>query len=527
MRGHLGMSVPGTKSYRRAGAFASRSLRAPALEGLAGRARPQPVDATPLALFRILFGTCLFLEAVDLLRFRALFFDVVPFVIPGRIPITPALLLWMAAAIGIILGYKTRLCALVNYACVVVFLGFLAVPHGFEYHLDGIYLLVSFALLFLPVSRALSLDRLRAGAGEPRRDASPLAWIFLALVVSAIYFDSALWKLSSQMWLMGLGYWTPATQPWDALVSIPWTLENGVVAKTFGYVTLVFELAFPFLVFFRRLRLPVLGVAFALHVGIGTVIPLPRFGLIMIALLAGLLPPEWFDRSGRRRRVAGVAHESREPGEPFGASWPRRVRVAAIVIFFSVWGIAFAAGLSEPIAILGRYGVGGVDREFAPPPAVASESSWARAYRSGMDIGYRFFGFRSHPIFLDRQFCDYDVQTRLVYRRAGAIDGGERIDGAVRDRLFLPWTYRTVRPRLPLARVKAQLARYIAYWAQVRDLDLESGSVIVQQRPIEMPTDSWRAAQRSRNIAARWTDVGWTTGPVERLVLRWDEPIWR
>ena len=125
-----------------------------------------PVSAIPLAVFRILFGTCLAVDIAWLLVDAPLWFrDALP------IPIEPLLLAWMLVAGGVALGAFTRFCTLANWVACVGFLGFAARPAGFEYHVDSIWLLTSIGLPFLPVSNVLSVDawrRDRAAAPSAR-----------------------------------------------------------------------------------------------------------------------------------------------------------------------------------------------------------------------------------------------------------------------------------------------------------------------------------------------------------------------
>lgn len=92
----------------------------------------------------------------------------------------------------------------------------------------------------------LSIDAWR---NPPKtRSIGPAAEIFFALALSSVYLDSAIWKLSSSMWIAGLGYWTPGVQPWPGQPSFAWTLESPWIAHLAGYGTLLFELSFLVLV---------------------------------------------------------------------------------------------------------------------------------------------------------------------------------------------------------------------------------------------------------------------------------------
>ena len=463
-------------------------------------------SALPLALFRILFGACLALDVGGLIRYAPWWFDDVPFVAPTAVPVVPLLAVWLAAAVGLTLGLFTRACAVVSYLACVGFLGFAAMPLAYEYHLDNLYILASFALIFLPVERRLSIDALRKPPATRTVGRGP--GVFLALLVASIYFDSAVWKLSSRMWMEGLGYWVPACQPWDVLLSLPWTIENEWVARGLGYVTLVYELLFVVLVWFRRIRIPLLLVGFGLHVGIGTVIPLPLFGMLMIAFLVGLIPLR------APREGGGGAAPGERPGR------------GPVAVFYAGWAFAFLLGFLEPVGALARYGVGGATGAMPRPWHVTSDGALARAYSRTMTWSYRLFGFRSHPIFLDSQFVDYTVETRLRYQAPGETGEGRRFYGPIRNRMWLAWNYRMVWPLLPRQRVEDWLVRFVTFHAVRDGLDLERGQVVIEQRPIELPVTEWRPGQRERNVGSDWTRVGRITGEPGSVVVLWQEPFW-
>jgi hypothetical protein len=59
-----------------------------------------------------------------------------------------------------------------------------------------------------------------------------------------------------------------------------------------AYYTLAVEIGFPFLVWQRRLRYPMIVAALLLHLGIGILMGLHLFSLIMATLVLSFVPPE-------------------------------------------------------------------------------------------------------------------------------------------------------------------------------------------------------------------------------------------
>lgn len=467
-------------------------------------------SAVPLAGFRILFGLCLVFDILAMIEYAPMWFDPIPWVEPGVGWRAPALWLWLLAAIGLTLGAFTRVCAVVNYLGCFTFMSFQAMPASYEYHLDNLYLVASFVLPFLPLAKVWSVDAWRKPPKE--RTVGPGGEIFFALIVSSIYFDSALWKLSSSMWMHGLGYWTVAVQPWDRMPSFAWTLDNEWIARGSGYIVLVFELLFPILVWWRKLRLPLLLIGFVLHIGIGTFLPIPLFGLIMSSFLVALIPMR--------------ARAGEEWGEAPAPTFFRRRLVPA---YFAFWALVFTVELYDPVRAIARDGVGGSKETHQRFWYSSAENRTERWFGAGVFWVYRVFGFRSHPIFIDSQFSHYTAQTRFRFHPAGGDTGekGETFYPPHRNRRFLAIYYRTLWPLMEREQVEVRMQRFLDFHAGRGDIDLESGHVTIEQRTIEMPVDEWRHGQHSRNENQPWRQVGVVRGAPGDLSFEWREPCWK
>lgn len=470
-------------------------------------------SGVPFGLFRILFGACLSIDIAGLIDDAPLWFDPAPYGVSAG-P-WPRWILggWLVAAICLTAGLWTRVATLFNYGFCVVVLGFGGMRYGYEYHPDGLYLLTSFGLIFLPVSARLSIDALAVG----KRSVGPAPFAFLACVASGIYLDSAVWKLSSELWMNGAGYWLPAVQPTDALLSVPWTYETRWLAVSLSHLTLAYELLFPILIWSRRLRWPLLTVGWGLHVGVATVIPLPLFGLLMCAILAGLLP---------------ARHEAQRAGS-VTSRWRQPVRVPQPVAFAMVAGLAgaFLMCLAEPIAVLKARGLGGTKTQASAPCPPGLAPPLALAHQRALVWSYRLFGIRSHPIFLDSAFGDYTVDRRLVFVRhppktngAGASQG-ERFYPANRNRHYVGWHYRTIWPLLGRPAMESKLSRFVQFHSARARIDLTEGHVRLQRRPVHLPVDGWRAGQRKLNLGQTWEDEAVIRGDgIGGLQVAWLTP---
>jgi hypothetical protein len=214
--------------------------------------------------------------------------------------------------------------------------------------------------------------------------------------VGLFYVDSVLWKLGSHTWTSGLGFWRPAVLPQLTRVDLGPLLDNRTVVLVLGYGILVFEGTFLVLMWFRRLRLPLMALGMALHLGIALVFPLTVFGLLMTALMLLLLPTPELGLVGDVRPVAAVG----------------MVLVAAQIV-----ATAQVPWLGVPVPL--RDAAGSVTAATAP-----------------------VVGVREHALFLDQHLDD------LVAQKVEGSDGllpFNREDGTpdawLRDRRFAVWTW--------------------------------------------------------------------------------------
>lgn len=265
------------------------------------------VSGLPLAIFRIFYGLVLFGEILQIFYFRHLIFDPIPYSDIATFSVTPFFVIWLAAIGLIIFGLFTKTATLINYLFTVFIMGFSfhsgpAALH--EYHLDSELITVAFVLMFMPISRRLSLDRLieilKYSSVHldyfPKMTVSSINYVLLTLVAGLIYFDSIFYKYSSPMWLNGLGIWLPASQPWASWLNLNWILNQKYLILFLGYFTLLFQTTYIFLVWFKKLKPIYIWVGIGLHIGIFFAFPIPWFALGMVAIYVGLISSETYLR---------------------------------------------------------------------------------------------------------------------------------------------------------------------------------------------------------------------------------------
>lgn len=293
------------------------------------------IDSRPVAAFRICFGVLLLKDALYHLPLAGpLYSDhgILPRAAllshpygPFRFSLMDALgppalvtgffLAWALVAACLIVGHRTRLAAVLNYLIMV------SVQYRNPYVLDGsdgVFRVLGFWSLFLPLADHYSLDALRrrrreqasAGGASPPKRAWALPLRMAQLQVAIIYLATAAHKLRSGVWLSG-----DALFYTRQLESLMLPLGQAVFAAApdallrFGSVAaLLIEWAFPFLVLSPigqpGLRLVGLGLGTALHVGIAATMSIANFSALMISSYWLFAPGEWVEAIARRLRAA-------------------------------------------------------------------------------------------------------------------------------------------------------------------------------------------------------------------------------
>jgi len=254
------------------------------------------VSGYGLAIFRIVYCAILLCEVAYLFYFRHLVFDKIPFVIPGEIEMWPILIFWMISIVFIIFGLFTRVAAIINYILTVSIIGTIS---SFEYHMFYSYLGMNFLLIFLPINRCISIDRLVLKLKysntrflyNPPTSVSVLSYYIPILIgIAFVYFDSVFFKLTSDIWMNGLGLWLPASMPQAVFIDTTFLLNQKYLVLGLGYLTLFFEAVFLFTFWRKKFRTPLLIVGVGLHLGILVCFPIPFFALGVVALYLLMVP---------------------------------------------------------------------------------------------------------------------------------------------------------------------------------------------------------------------------------------------
>ncbi|WP_328863432.1 HTTM domain-containing protein [Streptomyces sp. NBC_00306] len=211
---------------------------------------------------------------------------------------------------------------------------------------DNLILLMAIYLVLTACGRRWSLDarrdRLRAArtSDAPTPARSPFAQelrdarttlttvvhncglFVIGAQVCFLYGSAGLYKVQGGTWGGGTALHFVLNlelfRPWPELSRI--ADEYTVLIAIVGYMTVLLQVAFPF-VLFGRLKYPVLALLLGMHIGIGVLMGLPLFSGAMIIADAAFLPDRFYTALPRlwRRAAQRTGLWRPAPGRPGGS----------------------------------------------------------------------------------------------------------------------------------------------------------------------------------------------------------------
>jgi hypothetical protein len=270
-----------------------------------------PVSARPLGAFRIVFGVLLLLylsvmtvefdlwytgagmlhgteprEAAGPLRFSLLQYTDNPSIAHAVLACTAA------AAIGLTLGWRTRVMSVLLYLCMITLYHRNVLANGGP---DAVPLLLSFYLMFCPSGAAYSLDSLRLArkrgtVAEPM--IVPWGMRLLQMQICLIYFQSCVIKCQGPLWLNGTTVHYVLFNREFGMFNLEWIAQYPLLINLMTHGALLLEFGLAFWLWFRPTRRWVIIGGILLHMGIRPVINVPGFGETMIATYLTFLAPD-------------------------------------------------------------------------------------------------------------------------------------------------------------------------------------------------------------------------------------------
>jgi len=265
----------------------------------------EPIPIAGIARMRILIGIMLLIQALTLLPGIDHFFG------PGALVSTQSLfgpgaphMRWidwlgggagavrmvfgihMIAALGFTLGFFTRASGILTYLTLI------SIHHQNLTILNSGDTAIRFALFFLVCSPAGGAWSLDSGKSDSSRGHAPWAFRMIQIQTSAIYLFTAISKLQGHSWRDGTAAYF-ATRLWDFERFGFEPVFNSLTAmRLVTWSSVALELALGTLIWIPALRIPLILLGIAFHLGIEFSMNIPWFEWIMIILLIGMWPAD-------------------------------------------------------------------------------------------------------------------------------------------------------------------------------------------------------------------------------------------
>jgi len=186
----------------------------------------------------------------------------------------PALhLLYLVTLAMLIIGMLPRLAAMVAF---VLHVSFIHANIGAVY---GVDLIFTFYLFFM----CLASDRVKPGDHGPRAWISSMAFRFAQIQLCIIYAFSGWEKLKGAAWWNGEAMWSVIANPQMARFDFAWLSHFPLMLVIVAYLTLIWEIYFPVLVWLPRARIPTLFIGLMFHLSIVGMMKIAFFGFLMIS----------------------------------------------------------------------------------------------------------------------------------------------------------------------------------------------------------------------------------------------------
>jgi hypothetical protein len=160
---------------------------------------------------------------------------------------------------------------------------------------DAILRMVLLYMCFTDASRHWSVDaRIRARRGEVRglvpawmaNVLHNLATILIVHQIVMVYLGSSFWKVQSEVWMNGTAVYFPlqtdAYSPWHDVLHPVFANSAFIAGAT--YTAIVVQMFFPVLLLYRPARFLALLAITGMHLGIGLLMGIMYFSLVMIAV---------------------------------------------------------------------------------------------------------------------------------------------------------------------------------------------------------------------------------------------------
>lgn len=221
--------------------------------------------------------------------------------------------LFLGLLLLMLLGVGTRVAALAIW---VLHMGFLQRNYAIVFGADVISAVLLFYLAFARTEDRLSVASLwRREAPPAPRAPEALSSMFARLLqvqIAVIYAYTGFEKLRGASWWDGTALWTVLGNPQMVAFNMDFVRGAPLVIAALTFATILFEIYWPAAVLSRRSRGPWLAAGVLFHAGIGAIMSLWTFSLIMLSAYWLFVPRGALERAWSRLKAGRVARNDGE-----------------------------------------------------------------------------------------------------------------------------------------------------------------------------------------------------------------------
>jgi hypothetical protein len=217
------------------------------------------------------------------------------------------------------IGYQTRVMAVLSFIITISYCHRLT---GSLFGLDQINALLATYLMLGPSGAVYSVDRwlaTRRGQIAPPLPTvgANIAIRLIQLHMCVIYLFGGIGKARGELWWDGSALWYAFAILEYQSLDMTWTVHYPAVLAFFTHVTIFWELSYAFLVWPKLTRPIMVGLAVAVHAGIGIALGMKTFGLVMIIANLAFVYPEYVQAT-----VAAIGRmfQARQSAKPLAVS---------------------------------------------------------------------------------------------------------------------------------------------------------------------------------------------------------------
>jgi uncharacterized membrane protein YphA (DoxX/SURF4 family) len=200
------------------------------------------------------------------------------------------------------LGFFTRLSSILVFLCLVSFQHRnLAIMNGG----DTLMRVISFLMIFTHSGRVFSVDqwlrsRSRSSHSVQLEVYSPWAFRLIHIQISILYTVTGYHKLMGSTWRDGSALYYILRMDDFQKLPLPDFLMSITLSRWMSWGTIALELSLGLLIWFPRLRYPLITLGIGFHVAIEALMNIPIFELLMVLCLLSFIPSKDLLRLLRR-----------------------------------------------------------------------------------------------------------------------------------------------------------------------------------------------------------------------------------